>query len=218
MRATVILAAALFLPALPSLAQEEPVALKPLTPAASYAPGRTVVRFDAAAVLLSNVDYNFWGHKDNLLPVLVSAERHLGHRTSVVVEGLLNGGTPDTRRTGFSVQGRYYLQRKFAGLPLGLYVAPALSYRAVRDNPHYSTYDVRKKFGGAGALLGVQVPVGLQGRLVLDAAAGVMVWQQVGQARVYDKNISSSEYFNLKPIYELSPVLPDLRVGLGVRF
>jgi hypothetical protein len=220
MRATtILLAAAISLTALPTLAQEAAVTPAPVATAPKLGlGGHTVVRADLAAVLFSNADYNFWGHRGTLVPLLTSVEHHWGGRTSTVVEGLIGGGTPDTRRSGLSVQGRYYLQRKYAGLPLGLYVAPVLSYRAVRETPSYSPMDVSKRFVGAGALFGAQIPVGLQQRLVIDAAAGLMGWQQVGEVQVRHTGSYPEQQYNLKPLYELSPVLPDVRLGVGLRF
>ncbi|RTQ53748.1 hypothetical protein EJV47_03165 [Hymenobacter gummosus] len=215
MRATVLLAAFMSLSALPGLAQEAAPAATAPTPAAPGL-GRTVVRLDATAVLWSNFDYNFWAPQGAVLPVLASVEHHWGGRTSTVVEGLLNGGTPQERRTGVSVQGRYYLQRKFAGQPVGLYVAPTLGFRAVRDLA-YARYDTRKSFAGAGVLVGAQLPVALRGRLLVDVAGGAMAWQQVGRTRFVSDSPYPS-YYESKPVYGNVPVLPDMRLGLGLRF
>ncbi|QIX61713.1 hypothetical protein FY528_10950 [Hymenobacter lutimineralis] len=189
-------------------AQSEPA------PAATPQPGlRNAVRIDLGGILTRNVAYNALNYDNRfLLPILVGYERQVGQRTSGSIEALVNGGSPNERLTGLALQGRYYaFQGKQTGLA-GLYVAPTMSYRAVRQTFGYEV-DYKSKLGGVGALLGAQCPIGASGRLLLDIAGGVMTWK-----RLDARPTAGQEYHSTETFYERNETVFDGRLSLGYRF
>ncbi|MCR5887907.1 hypothetical protein LRS06_08970 [Hymenobacter sp. J193] len=185
-----------------------------LAPAPAPRPGLpNAVRFDLGGILTRNVAYNALNYDTRfLLPVLVGYERQVGKRTSGSAEFLMNGGSPDTRLTGLALQGRYYaFQGKQTGLA-GIYVAPTVSYRAVRQTLGYMA-DYKSRLGGAGVLVGAQCPIGASGRLLLDVSGGVMAWKRLDQPAASDRETYDTETF-----YERNKAVFDGRLSLGYRF
>ncbi|TGE26427.1 hypothetical protein [Hymenobacter metallicola] len=178
---------------------------------------RNALRFDVGGIFITNLTYNLLNsNPETLVPVLVSYERQLKPRFSVVAEGLLNGGTPDERKTGLGVQGRYYVVQAQDKAPLsGLYVAPALSYRAVGLSG-YRQPDTRQHFAGAGALLGWQVVIPRSPRLFLDASLGVMSWLKLGKNKVQGE--VPPGYYEPDSYFERTPTTIDGRLGIGFKF
>ena len=176
---------------------------------------RHALRLDVGGILARNFAYNALNSTPQvLLPILVGYEQQLGRRTSASVEGLLNGGEPGERLTGVALQGRYYFyQRHQTGLA-GFYLAPTLSYRAARQSSYYSFAPEKRKLGGAGALLGVQVPLGGQGRLLLDVSGGIMAWKRLDGSGV-DPTLGQ---YDDKTYYERNTPVFDGRISLGYRF
>ncbi|RSK49529.1 hypothetical protein [Hymenobacter rigui] len=176
---------------------------------------RHALRLDVGGILLRNFAYNALNSDARLLlPVLVGYEHQLGQRSSANLEVLLNGGQPTERLSGAALQGRYYVyQGRQSGLA-GVYAAPTLGYRSVRQNAFYNHYNENRKLGGAGVLLGAQLPLGHQSRLLLDIAGGIMAWKRL------DKNpyASTPGYYDNKTYYEEGGAIFDGRLSLGYRF
>jgi len=183
------------------------------------APARTgfrhALRLDVGGVLARNFAYNALNNTPQLLlPVLVGYEQQLGHRTSGSVEVLLNGGEPTERASGLALQGRYYLyQGRQTGLA-GIYAAPTLSYRAIKQDTYYSLSTEKRKLGGAGVLLGAQVPLGGRGRLLLDVSGGIMAWKRLDQG----PQNTAPGYYDNETFYERNSSVFDGRISLGYRF
>ncbi|WP_022825216.1 hypothetical protein [Hymenobacter norwichensis] len=177
---------------------------------------RNAVRLDVGGIFARNMAYNILNSNPQfLLPLLVGYERQLAPRLSGNAEVLLNGGQPDERMAGLALQGRYYFyQGRKTGLN-GFYAAPTLSYRAVRQLHYYSISPERRKLGGAGVLLGAQVPLG--SRLLLDASGGVMSWSRLDQQSA-DEAASNLYYRDSRTYYEREKVVFDGRLSLGYRF
>ena len=171
---------------------------------------RNVLRLDAGGILLRNaaivlVEEN----TENLVfPLLIGYERQLGRRTSANAELLVNGGNAGETTSGLALQSRYYFHQKQPGLR-GFYIAPTLSSRFFKD-AYFGSNQARHVLGGAGALLGAQVPVGKSGRWLLDFAGGVMAWRRLNADR--DAGYSSKSY------YEEQNAVPDGRISLGYNF
>lgn len=204
------LAAALLALSIVSAQGQEAATPASNSPAVAAPAGRNVIRLDLAAVLFSNLDNNFGRYNGMMLPLMLSAERQLKGRTSLVGEALLGGGSSFERRWGLGVQGRYYFLRRKEALT-GLYVAPVLSLRSASTD-----YRVANFFGGAGLMLGAQLPLACKRRLLLDASAGVMAWQLLSNGQEARRRQEAG----YEPLtnYGLHPVLPDVRLGLGWRF
>ena len=174
-----------------------------------------VLRVDVGGILVQNMRANFLSeHKQLLLPLWAGYERQLGPRTSGSVEVLVNGGEPEEKLTGLALQGRYYLIPGQHADLAGFYVAPTLSTRLVKQAFHYSRERVSRKLGGAGVLLGVQVPLTQQGRLLLDAAAGAMAWGRLGTDQVQNP----APYGDNRTYYEQHGMVLDGRLGVGYSF
>ena len=191
-----------------ALAQTAPNSAAPAKP-----PYANALRLDIGGALARNVAHNIMNSSPELLlPVLVGYERQLGRRISGNVEVLLNGGEPDERLSGGALQGRYYLyQGRKTGL-LGVYVAPTLSFRSARQQFYYSSASYKSKLGGAGGLLGVQLPLG--GRLLLDVSGGVMTWKRLDKTELS----SLPSHYRYKTYYEEQGTVFDGRLSLGYRF
>ncbi|WP_152981548.1 hypothetical protein [Hymenobacter sp. AT01-02] len=176
---------------------------------------RNAVRLDLGGVLARNVAYNALTSQPRvLLPVLVGYERQLGQRTSANAEVLVHGGTPDERTSGLALQGRYYYyQRHQRGLA-GLYAAPTISYRYVRQQFYYTPVETHK-LAGAGVLLGAQVPLGVRRRLLLDVSGGIMTWVRVNPVHT---STAPGGYYQEKTYYERNSSVFDGRISLGYRF
>lgn len=176
---------------------------------------RHALRLDVGGILARNFAYNALNSTPQvLLPILVGYEQQLGRRSSGSVEVLLNGGEPNERLSGVALQGRYYFyQRHQTGLA-GFYLAPTLSYRAARQSSYYSFTTERRKLGGAGALLGAQVPLGGRGRLLLDVSGGIMAWKRLDGSGV----APASGQYDDKTYYERNTPVFDGRISLGYRF
>ncbi|MCB2378654.1 hypothetical protein LGH70_13720 [Hymenobacter sp. BT635] len=178
---------------------------------------RNAIRFDLGGIVISNLVNGLLNTRpETLVPVLVSYERQLTPRFSVVAEGLLNGGTSDERKAGLGVQGRYYLlpTRNRASLT-GLYVAPVLSYRAVGLRG-YRQPDTKQRFAGVGTMVGWQLAASRGSRLFLDASLGLMAWQQLGKNKVAGE--MPPGYYTPDSYYERTPVTIDGRLGIGFKF
>jgi hypothetical protein len=177
---------------------------------------RNAVRLDVGGLLARNAAYNIMNSNPQfILPLLFGYERQLAPRLSGNVEALLNGGEPTEKLTGLALQGRYYyFQGRKTGLN-GFYVAPTVSYRAVRQMHYYSISPERRKLGGAGVLLGAQLPLG--SRLLLDVSGGVMSWGRLDQ-KSDDEATSGSYYPDNRTYYERDKVVFDGRLSLGYRF
>jgi len=177
---------------------------------------RNAVRLDVGGIFARNMAYNILNsNPEFILPLLFGYERQVGPRVSGNVEVLVNGGEPDEQMSGLALQGRYYFfQGRKTGLN-GFYVAPTVSYRAVRQMHYYSISPERRKLGGAGVLLGAQVPLG--SRLLLDLSGGVMTWGRLDQ-RSADEGIPSGYDYDDQTYYEREKVVFDGRLSLGYRF
>lgn len=177
---------------------------------------RNAVRLDVGGIVARNVVYNALNSKSQfLLPLLFGYERQLAPRVSGNTEVLLNGGELDERLSGLALQGRYYyFQGRKTGLN-GFYVAPTLSYRAVRQLYYYGTSQGRRKLGGAGVLLGAQMP--LSCRLLLDVSGGIMTWGRLDEKQA--SNIGSGSYsYDNRTYYERQRTVFDGRISLGYQF
>ena len=174
------------------------------------------VRLDVGGILARNFAYNALNNNPQLLlPLLLGYERQLAPRLSGNAEVLLNGGEPGERMSGVALQGRYYyFQGRKKGLN-GFYVAPTVSYRAVRQLYYYGTSQQRRKLGGAGLLLGAQVP--LSSRLLLDVSGGVMSWGRLNEKSAADATQGVYHYDN-QTYYERNKAVFDGRLSLGYRF
>ncbi|RSK31103.1 hypothetical protein [Hymenobacter metallilatus] len=197
-------------PALPALAQTAPDTTAPARVGLRHA-----LRLDVGGILLRNVAYNALNTDTRLLlPVLVGYEQQLGRRSSGSVEVLLNGGQPTERTSGVALQGRYYLyQGRQTGLA-GVYVAPTLGYRGVKQNAYYNAYNENRKLGGAGVLLGAQLPLGHQSRFLLDVAGGIMTWRRLNKSPY----AGTPGYYDTGTYYEENGAVFDGRLSLGYRF
>ncbi|HEX8506717.1 MAG TPA: hypothetical protein VF630_15240 [Hymenobacter sp.] len=189
-------------------------------PAAVNPLRRNAVRLDVGSVLGTNFLHQLNGHSRFLFPVLASYERQVSGRFSIVAEGLVNGGEPEERRVGASVQSRYYyLPRQPKGPLAGFYVAPGASYRALRINREEEAFS--QHFLGTGALAGWQGmlphPSGGQSRAFIDMSLGVMTWRKVG-AETGNRNNNPVSQFHSQTYYERRAVVLDGRLGVGVRF
>jgi hypothetical protein len=175
---------------------------------------RNAVRVDVGGIFARNMAYNILNsHPQMLLPLLFGYERQVAPRLSGNAEVLLNGGEPGERMSGLALQGRYYyFQGRKKGLN-GFYVAPTVSYRAVRQFHYYSIQQERRKLGGAGVLLGAQVPLG--SRLLLDVSGGVMNWGRLDQQSADE---AASGGYDNKTYYEREKTVFDGRLSLGYRF
>ncbi|RSK42731.1 hypothetical protein [Hymenobacter perfusus] len=185
----------------------------PDAPTPNKPPYANALRLDIGGALARNVAHNILNSSPDLLvPVLVGYERQLGRRISGNVEVLVNGGEPDERLSGVALQGRYYLyQGRKTGL-LGVYAAPTLSFRSARQQFYYSSTRYTSKLGGAGGLLGVQLPLG--NRLLLDVSGGVMTWKRLDETELS----SLPSYYRYKTYYEEQGTVFDGRLSLGYRF
>lgn len=174
------------------------------------------VRLDVGGILARNVAYNALNNNPQmLLPLLVGYERQVAPRLSGNAEVLLNGGEPVERLTGLALQGRYYyFQGRKTGLN-GFYAAPTVSYRAVRQMNYNSFKPERRKLGGAGVLLGAQLPLG--NRLLLDVSGGIMTWNRLDQ-KATDEAAQGAYYYDNQTYYEREKVVFDGRLSLGYRF
>lgn len=177
---------------------------------------RNAVRLDVGGIFARNMAYNLLNSSPEfILPLLFGYERQVAPRLSGNAEVLLNGGEPEEQMSGLALQGRYYY---FQGCKTGLngfYVAPTVSYRAVRQMRYYNISPKHRKLGGAGLLLGAQVPLGR--RLLLDVSGGVMSWGRLDQ-RSADEVASSPYYDDNQTFYERNKVVFDGRLSLGYRF
>jgi len=198
-------------------AAQSPAELPVVQPIAEAPPRRNAIRFDVGGILASNFAYNTLNNRPEFLfPVLASYERSVGRHSSVVMEGLLNGGEPTKRSAGVSVQGRYYcLLRHPFSLLSGVYVAPVLGYRSVAINGYYLP-DNRRHLIGAGALVGWQVLLSQHSRVFIDASLGVMAWKKVGTDDVGGSQFPQS--FGILSYYERAGAVADGRLGIGFRF
>lgn len=172
---------------------------------------RNVVRLDLGGPLVLNLlNADSKGAHRLLMPLLLGYERRVGKRTSANAELILNGGFAHEKTTGVTLQGRYYPFLSQGRAPLGVHIAPVLSYRAIRETINYNNQDlhVRSRLGGAGVLVGIQVPLGF--RFVFDAAGGYVAWRRLwDDSRV---NVEASTY------REIDPAVFDGRLGIGYRF
>ncbi|WP_139924885.1 hypothetical protein [Hymenobacter sp. DG01] len=207
-------AALLFTGLVSSAAQAQsplPDTLKP-TPAV-YS---NALRLDVGGILARNLASSALGNSGILMPLLLGYERQLRPRLSANAELLVNGGSPEERAWGLAAQGRYYYyQGRQTGLA-GLYVAPTLSYRGIRQDSGYGPEVVRRKLGGAGVLLGSQMPLGAQRRFLLDVSGGLMSWARIGQDQIRNYRRGGG-YYEEETFYENGTVF-DGRISLGYRF
>lgn len=189
------------------------VKTKPMAPAEGF---HNAVRFDVGGVLASNFANTALGNGGALFPFLVSYERQVGSRFSVVGEGLLNGGSSSERKAGVSVQGRYYFRPQHSTQVLaGFYLAPAAAFRSVKLSGRYEPTQQRR-FVGAGALLGWQGSFKSGSRFFLDVSAGLMSWQHVGQDKFGPAR--GGYQTEQKAYYDTHQTDFDGRLGLGFRF
>ena len=196
--------------------------------AQTYVPGaaaassrdKNVVHLDILAPIAASLENSLGGGHGVMTPLLVSYERRLGSNGSLGVEVLYRGGTPELRRSGMGLFGRWYLlnaERTEVALA-GLYLSPVLSYRSVNSEPTaFNTPINSGRRGGAGALVGWQLPLGRPGvpHLVFDFAVGGLVWARLGDDRTSDP--AYYDYVH-EPIFRRTGFLPDVRYGLGFQF
>lgn len=154
------------------------------------------------------------------MPILVSYERYLAGRWSLGAEALVRGGTPDEHRNGAALLGRWYLLpgHKSEAPMDGLYLSPVLSYRALSTSAGAFSQPVNTgRRGGAGLLLGWQLPLGRRGvpHLIFDGAVGVVAWRRLGDDHTSDPGYYA--HIN-EPIFKRTGPLPDVRYGLGFQF
>lgn len=194
----------------PAHAQTTPGLVQPTRPEHHNA-----MRLDVGGIFARNMAYNLLNANPQfLLPLLLGYERQLAPRLSGNAEVLLNGGQPGERMTGLALQGRYYFyQGRKTGLN-GFYAAPTLSYRAVRQLHYYGSSPEHSKLGGAGVLLGAQVPLG--SRLLLDVSGGVMSWNRLDRQSADE--VASPYYHDNRTYYEREKAVFDGRISLGYRF
>ncbi|AHJ95759.1 hypothetical protein [Hymenobacter swuensis] len=191
-------------------AQTAPDTVAPARPGFRHA-----LRLDVGGILARNFAYNALNENTQLLlPVLVGYEQQLGRRTSGSVEVLLNGGEPTERASGVAMQGRYYLYQGHQTGLAGIYAAPTLSYRAIKQEVYYSLTTEKRKLGGAGVLLGAQLPLGGRGRLLLDVSGGIMTWKRLDQG----PKTTVPGYYDNETFYERNSAVFDGRLSLGYRF
>lgn len=192
-------------------AAQSPAELPVVQPIAEAPPRRNAIRFDVGGILASNFAYNiFRTRPEFLFPVLASYERSVGRHSSVVMEGLLNGGEPAQRKAGLSLQGRYYFfPRQTRTALTGFYVAPSIGYRSVLFSGYYYQRESRRHFVGGGISVGGQAMLPHQYRIVIDVSLGVMSWQRLGPAALY---------YQPRTYYEKDVVTADGRLGIGFCF
>jgi hypothetical protein len=158
------------------------VGFPPLPAAATQHDRRNIVKLD----LLAPTAWIFaraFNQKGYMPPVLVAYERALRPRLAAGLEAQTGAITPNARRTGFTLEGRYYLT--LPDTPYwwgGVYVAPRLRYLATGsdvDLPQPAT--IRGKWGGAEVLLGQQrpSPTYLLPGLLTEASIGVSYWHRL---------------------------------------
>ncbi|MCC2545956.1 hypothetical protein LJY25_05830 [Hymenobacter sp. BT175] len=203
------------LPAFTTLAQDAEV------PAPKSA-GRNILRVDLVNPVFENViNFDLFEDKPWAFPVLLSYERQLTRQTSLGGEILLNGGNSEQRRSGGSLQFRYYARPNSGPKPLsGFYVAPTVSYRKIQffdagiqpSGPYATVRAV-----GAGAYAGWQggTETNRHGqRLVLDISAGLMGWLPKNSVPANER--PAGEEYESRWISKR--VAFDARIGVGVQF
>ncbi|MFD2784961.1 hypothetical protein [Hymenobacter rubripertinctus] len=177
---------------------------------------QNAVRFDVGGIVAGTVASTALGGSSLIFPLLASYERQLKPRFSVVAEGLLNGGDDYERKAGVSLQSRYYVRPRCGSSLAGFYATPALAYRVVRLRSDYAP-EVRRRFVGAGVLVGWQGARKADSRWFWDVSAGIMRWQKTGADKVaapaYGAFPTSS-----KAYYETHRSDFDGRLGVGYRF
>ncbi|OGX81211.1 hypothetical protein [Hymenobacter glacialis] len=195
-----------------SRAQAQSFADSLAAPAAQVNLYRNAVRLDVGGILLLNIGTRaFNSNAVVLLPILLAYERQVSRRFSLVAEGLVNGGEAFERKSGLSVQGRWYapLVSIWPAL-LGFYGAPVLGYRSVQFNSYSYGSALRRHYIGAGALLGCQAPLGRRSRMIIDISVGVMSWQKLGKV--------ADSFYEPTAYYENEVLTADGRLGIGFRF
>ena len=178
------------------------------------------LKLDVGGPIALNLFYIDTKYSGNLkLPVLLGYERQLGKHTSLAGEGLVNGGDLFEKSSGLSVHGRcYFLQpgrsfRRHEAGTLGTYVALATGYRAIEQTINYNYLDeakTRSRLLGGGLLLGSQVGLGQQQRVVVDLNVGYMAWRRIWDDGQFDGSIRTYR--------ETDFAVPDVRLSVGYRF
>ena len=200
-------------------AQTNPVDV-PVQQEASKPLHRNVVRLDVLAPLAASLEYALGGGSGAVVPVLLSYERRFCKNGSMGVEFLIRGGTPGERRSGGALLGRWYFAPKWGPTAAlaGFYLSPVLSYRALGTSPTVFNTPINSgRRGGAGLLLGWQLPLGRAAapHLVFDFAVGVLAWTRLGNDRTSDPSYYATVN---EPIFKRTGLLPDARYGLGFQF
>lgn len=178
------------------------------------------IRVDLLVPIAANISYNFWKDKGIVLPMLFTYERHVKGHWSLGTEVTVNGGNPDERYHGAALFGRYYLvpAMPWANTPLaGLYLSPVVSYRSMEYRYSDDSSITTGQRGGAGILLGWQLPMGNLRRapcLVLDTAVGYLYWNRLGTDRTTPINAGSNFTAD---IAQTGPKL-NIRLGVGIQF
>jgi hypothetical protein len=176
------------------------------------------IRLDVGGILAGNVANNALGNGGLVAPILVSYERQIGLRVSLVAEGLVNGGGASERKTGLSVQGRFYVRPPKSRTALaGFYLAPVAAFRSVAmSNSYGNSLDFRQAYLAGGALLGWQGALKAGARWFVDVSGGVMSWQRVGNSKAQG---SGYRYFySARSYYDAHPTDFDGRLGIGFWF
>ncbi|MCC2545957.1 hypothetical protein LJY25_05835 [Hymenobacter sp. BT175] len=176
---------------------------------------RNVVRLDVLSPAVHTLINSLLESNGVTIPVLASYERHLTGRWSLGAEGFLRGGSTPDRGSGAALQARYYLTGAERAPLTGLYVAPVVSYR-LRRVVYMGSTNRQGHRGGAGFLLGYQLPLGpaARARFVLDGAAGAMAWTRLGSDQQVQPLASPEQPLPIGG----TGLVPDARLGLGYRF
>ncbi|MCC2545958.1 hypothetical protein LJY25_05840 [Hymenobacter sp. BT175] len=211
--------ALLALTSLSSFAQEP--APETTLPATALHARRNLLRVDMAGLLVTNLEYNLISNRKTLMPVLLGYERGVSRHWSVGTEVLLNGGNPEERLWGASLQGRVYARPATEKqLPTGFYLAPTLGYRHAKVS-QYGFFGTEHHLGGVGAHTGVLLSLSkLASGLVIDTSLGVMGWQTLGEVKLTgepEKFGYSRNTIMVSPQRE-GKALVDGRFSVGWRF
>ena len=174
------------------------------------------IRLDVGGVVIGSLANALVGNSGMLTPLLFSYERQISQHSSLVAEGLLNGGVAWERKAGVSLQNRYYVFPVHPKTALqGLYVAPVVGYRAMTLDANVQLA-TRRSLLGAGLMVGWQANFPNCRQFFFDAALGAMSWHKVGADRVQG---DFHPDYEVRPcFYERSAVLVDGRLGVGIRF
>ena len=203
--------------ATPAMAQMAPKVSAEQLAATTTPAYHNAIRLDVGGFLASNLANSLLNNGGVLAPLHISYERQLGKHSSLVVEGLLNGGTSWEKKEGISLQNRYYLLPTHLKSSLqGLYVAPVLGYRAITFTNAYQP-PLRRHLLGTGMLLGFQANFPRAKQFFWDASVGAMSWGRMGSDQLAGST-PGQDYISEKSFYERSNAVFDGRLGLGYRF